>query len=86
MLAEIRQEQSRWQDAAAHWQQVATLRSLEPTGWLGLAGAQVHLQQWDAARQTIEKLKSRSWPDRFSNVQSEVNRLEREVEQHQATE
>ena len=37
MLAEIRQNQNRWDDAIGHWQRVAELRALEPTGPLDAA-------------------------------------------------
>ena len=76
MLGEIRQEQDRWPEAAVHWEQVARIRRLEPTGLLKLAGAQIHMQQWDAAKQTIGKLKSQGWPDRFDKVQAEISVLE----------
>ncbi len=75
MLAEIRQDQGRWAEAAQQWQQVAALRPLEPTGWLGLAKAQVLLEQWDEARQTLDRLRSRSWPDRFTQLQTEIDQL-----------
>ena len=37
MLADIRQHQNRWSEAADCWQQVAKIRALEPTGLLKLA-------------------------------------------------
>jgi tetratricopeptide (TPR) repeat protein/DNA-binding transcriptional ArsR family regulator len=64
-LAEIRQEQDRWQDAAYHWQQVARIRKLEPGGLLGLAGAQVHLKERAAADSSLKELETTKWPDRF---------------------
>jgi tetratricopeptide (TPR) repeat protein len=79
MLAAIREQQDRWPDAAQHWEQVARIRRLEPTGLLMLTNAQIHMQQWDAARQTIAKLKSQTWPDRFSNVQGEIGELESRI-------
>jgi hypothetical protein len=79
MLAAIREQQDRWPDAALHWEQVARIRRLEPTGLLRLAGAQIHLEQWDAAKQTIRKLKSQTWPDRFSNVPAEIGELEARI-------
>jgi len=80
MLAEIRQQQERWADAAVHWQQVARLRKLEPTGLLRLAAAQIRLQQWEAARETIRSLRSQTWPDRFHNVEADTRDLERRIE------
>ena len=52
----------------------------EPVGLLGLAKAQIHQQQWDAARQTIKLLKTKSWPARFRSVDVEVTRLLAEIE------
>jgi hypothetical protein len=49
MLAEIRQEQDRWADAAGHWQEVAKIRALEPTGLQRLAEAHLKLGNREAA-------------------------------------
>src|SRR5207253_1680308 len=68
LLAEVRQGQDRWDEAAAHWEQVARLRALEPTGLLKLTAAQIHLRQWDRAAQTLQKVGARSWPARFGDV------------------
>jgi predicted Zn-dependent protease len=80
-LAEIRQKQERWSDAAVHWAQVAAIRSLEPTGLLKLAEVQLRLKQWDAAAESIRKLRARSWPSRFGNVDAQARDLERRLEQ-----
>lgn len=66
-LAEFRQQQDRWEDAIAHWKRVAELRSMEPTGLLRLAEAQLHLEKWDAAESTLQKLSATKWPARFDN-------------------
>ena len=80
-LAEIRQEQDRWTDALVHWERVAEIRELEPTGLLKVGRAQIHLTQWDEARKTLTKLRAKPWPPRFSNVEAEIQMLERQVEQ-----
>jgi tetratricopeptide (TPR) repeat protein len=77
--AEIRQRQNRWNEAIDQWQHVARLRSLEPTGLLKLAAAQVHQKQWDAARQSIEKLHRTEWPTRFGDVNSQTRQLEQQL-------
>jgi tetratricopeptide (TPR) repeat protein len=79
MLAEIRQEQGRWDDAIHHWRRVSEIRKLEPTGLLKLAAAQIHEQQWQAAEETLHKLRSREWPSRFANVESEIQAFERQI-------
>jgi len=80
MLAEIRQGQDRWDEAIAHWKQVAAIRALEPTGLLKLAAAQIHQQQWDSASKTLRKLDTRGWPERFGDVHSQVRELERQMD------
>jgi hypothetical protein len=78
-LAVIRQEQDRWSDAIDHWKHVAGLWSLEPNGLLKLAEAQIHEERWSAARSTVGKLKAKSWPSRFSSVESQTAGLERRI-------
>ncbi|MEO2017205.1 MAG: VIT domain-containing protein [Fuerstiella sp.] len=80
-LAEQREKQHRWQDAIRQWQHVARLRALEPTGLVHLTEAQIHEKEWHAARDSIEKLKRREWPGRFSNVQNDIKRLQQMVPQ-----
>lgn len=78
-IAELRQKQDRWDEAIPHWQRVAELRKLEPTGLLKLAGAQIHQKQWTAAKETITRLQKGEWPSRFSNVQNEVRQLQEQL-------
>ena len=75
-MAELRQKQNRWDAAILHWEQVAQLRRLEPTGLVKLAEAQLHEKQWEAARQSIEKLQKTEWPSRFSDVNNQSRRLQ----------
>jgi tetratricopeptide (TPR) repeat protein len=79
LLAEIRQTQERWPEAIEQWGEAARLRALEPTGLLRLAGAQIHEKQWPAARETLRKLNSTSWPPRFGDVRNQVRELERQI-------
>jgi ferritin-like metal-binding protein YciE len=78
-LAELREKQNRWTDAMTHWREVAELRRLEPTGLLRLAKAQVHEKQWEAAAESINKLRKTEWPARFGQVVSEAQQLERQL-------
>ncbi len=82
LLAEIRQNQNRWPEAAACWQQVAKLRSLEPTGLLKLAAAQIHLKQWDEAEATLRQLETTGWPARFGDVYGQAAQMRRQLEDH----
>jgi Flp pilus assembly protein TadD len=77
--AELMQARNRWDEAIPHWQQVAELRRLEPTGLLKLAEAQIHEKQWNEARQTIKKLQQTSWPARFGNVENETRQLQEKL-------
>lgn len=74
-MAELRQQQNRWEEAALHWRRVAELRELEPTGLLGLAKAQMHLKQTEEAQESIDKLLAKKWPERFGNVHDQARRL-----------
>ena len=80
MLAEIRQQQNRWPEAIVHWEQVAKIRALEPTGLVRLAQAQIHERRWEDAARTLEKLRTRAWPSRFGDVSSQVRSLEEQLE------
>jgi len=80
MLAEIRQSQNRWLEAIEQWQQVTRVRSIEPTGYLKLAEAQIHEKQWLPARDTIKTLMNKSWPNRFGDVQQQARNLLSTVE------
>ena len=55
--------------------------SLEPTGLLNLARAQIHEKQWDAAQETCRQLRARTWPQRFGDVEGQVRELEQTIAQ-----
>ncbi len=78
-LAKIREKQQRWDEAIQHWQEVAELRRLEPTGLLGLAAAQIHGKQPDAARKSLEQLRKTEWPLRFNDALRVLPDLERQL-------
>lgn len=78
-LAEIRQKQDRWDEAIDEWTAVATLRSLEPTGLVKLAEAQIHQSRWDAARNSIEKLQRTEWPSRFGDINNQTRQLQEKL-------
>ena len=81
LLAEVREKQKRWPEAIAHWERVAEIRALEPTGLLKLAGAQIENKDWIGATKSLQKLRSQSWPPRFSDVQKEIRMLEKPLEE-----
>lgn len=69
-----RQKQDRWVDAAIHWEQVAEIRALEPTGLQKLADVQIRLERYDDARASLEKLLAKNWPSRFANVHRDARK------------
>lgn len=80
-LAELRQTQSRWEDAVPLWRRAAELRSLEPTGLLGLAQAQLQAGQPEAARETLDQLRKQEWPSRFeSDLSTRLPELQQRIE------
>lgn len=79
LLAEIRQKQNRWPEAIEQWEEVARIRVLEPAGLIGLAGAQIHEKQWDAARETLRQLNTTTWPVRFAEALRQVQELEKQM-------
>ena len=80
MLAGIRQAQGRWPEAIEQWRQVVRVRTLEPTGLLKLAEAQMHEQLWDDALLTIDALLRRDWPERFGNVRRQAQDMKVRLE------
>ena len=78
-LAEIRQNQNRWDIAARHWYRVAEIRGKEPTGLVKLCEAQIRLGQWNEAKQTHQKLKSKAWPERFNDVENQIQKLGKQI-------
>jgi Flp pilus assembly protein TadD len=80
LLADVREKQSRWPEAAAHWERVAAIRSLEPTGLLRLAAAQIECNDWDAAAKTLRTLRTQTWPPRFGDVSQQARELEKKLE------
>ncbi len=85
MLAEIRQQQDRWDEAIVQWQQVARIRALEPTGLQKLAEAQIHEKRWDDAVETLNKL-DKGWPPRFGDVHNKVRELRNKIDQKRSAE
>ena len=80
LLADVRQTQKRWDEAIDQWRSVAELRSLEPTGLLKIAEAQVNLGRWDNAEKTVDELASKTWPERFNNIASQIRQLRQEID------
>ena len=85
LLAEIRQRQDRWADAVNQWEQVARIRSLEPTGLAGLTEALIHEHRFAEAAEVLARLKQKNWPARFengpNNLREKIRTLEPELEQ-----
>ena len=80
MLAEIRQAQNRWPEAAAKWAQVAAIRALEPSGLLNLARAEIRANEPAKAKTSAQKILTREWPSRFGDVHREARTILAELE------
>jgi cytochrome c-type biogenesis protein CcmH/NrfG len=80
MLAEVRQSQDRWPEAIEQWKEAARIRSLEPTGLLRLAEAQIHENLWEDARQTVDRLLRQDWPNRFGNIHQQARNLKARIQ------
>ena len=78
-LAGFRQEQDRWEEAIPLWKRVAELRKREPTGLLGLAKAQLHEGDVAAAKETLDQLRRKTWPEHFGDVHEQVRELEKQL-------
>jgi len=78
-LAEARQSQLRWDEAARSWDQVVRIRPGEPTGYLGLARCLIEGGERQEAEQVLRKLESTDWPERFNNVPRETEQLRKRL-------
>ena len=74
-LAQVREEQRRFADAADQWRQVVRVRTKEPTGYLGLAKALLAAGDRKSAREPLEKLLGGEWEARFGDVKTEAREL-----------
>ena len=60
------------------------LRSLEPTGLVKLAAAQLHEKQFEAASETVKQLRSRNWPSRFDQLPNQLRELEERLNKRES--
>ena len=51
MYAFMLQDQNDYESALFHWKRVHEIRSLEPTGLIGMIRAQLHLKKWNEANE-----------------------------------
>ncbi|TAH39368.1 MAG: hypothetical protein EYC70_00875 [Planctomycetota bacterium] len=75
LLAQAREEQGRWLDAASEWRQVVRIRTQEPTGYLGLARALIRAGREDEAREVVRTLLETAWPEHFGDVRAQAAAL-----------
>jgi predicted Zn-dependent protease len=79
-LAKVREKQNRWEDAAWQWREVIRVRTKEPTGYLGLAQALIHLKRWNEASKITGELIKTDWPDHFGDVKSQADQLNNQIQ------
>ena len=66
-------------NAIVQWRQVVRARAEEPDGWLSLAQAQVKASRIAKARETLQGILSRTWPERFGEVHARASELLRDL-------
>jgi hypothetical protein len=81
-LAEIRQNQRRWDLAALHWRHVIRIRSKEPTGYLGLAKVLLRFGDRVEVKEILSHLLKSDWPSRFGDVRSQAQQIQEELERN----
>ncbi|MGL6075908.1 MAG: VIT domain-containing protein [Fimbriiglobus sp.] len=74
ILAAVRKSQKRYAESVKHWEQVNAIRSLEPTGLLGLADVQIEMGETEGAKKTIQTLRAK-----FPAVKQQIDALEKRV-------
>jgi len=74
-LAEIRDAQKRWSDAAEQWREVARIRAKEPTGLLGLAKSLLRAGDRAGANEAVDALLAGTWETRFGDVKEQARQL-----------
>jgi len=79
LLAQHREQQEDYVDAIVQWRQVVRARAEEPDGWLSLAQAQVKASRIAKARETLQGILSRTWPERFGEVHARASELLRDL-------
>lgn len=81
-LAQIRERQKAYGEAAVHWSQCVRVRSDEPEGYLGLARSLILAGRSSEAEEPIKALRTRKWEPRFKGtVRSGLHQLERLLRQ-----
>ncbi|MBI4601245.1 MAG: hypothetical protein HY721_04710 [Planctomycetes bacterium] len=75
LLAELREGQARFGEAAAEWRQVVRVRSREPGGYVGLGRALLGAGRPAEAREALERVLRESWHPRFGDVHAEARKL-----------
>ncbi|HAK96886.1 MAG TPA: hypothetical protein DCM87_18320, partial [Planctomycetes bacterium] len=75
LLAKVREDRGRWDEARRHWRRVAEIRPYEPAGPLGEARCLIRMGSAGEARALLERVKGRSWPDRFDYAKDEAREL-----------
>jgi tetratricopeptide (TPR) repeat protein len=75
LLAQVRENDKRFLEAAAEWRHVVRVRSKEPTGYLGLGKCLLQAGQRDEARKILEEFLGEDWPARFGDVKAQARAL-----------
>ncbi|MBI4585266.1 MAG: hypothetical protein HY717_14730 [Planctomycetes bacterium] len=79
-LAEVREGQGRWREAAGEWRRVREIRSREPAGYLGEARALLQLGESGQARLLLERVLKTDWPARFDEARERALELLKRIQ------
>ncbi|HAK94427.1 MAG TPA: hypothetical protein DCM87_05360 [Planctomycetes bacterium] len=80
LLAQVRENDRRFAEAAAEWRHVVRIRSKEPAGYLGLGRCLLHAGQGEEARKVLEDFLGEDWHPRFGDVKAQARELMRRLE------
>ncbi|MCC7139499.1 MAG: tetratricopeptide repeat protein [Planctomycetes bacterium] len=74
-LAQLREQQKRFDLAVERWRQVVRIRSDEPEGWLSLAAALLETGDKAGARTALDRVLAGTWDERFGDVKAKAAAL-----------
>ncbi len=75
LLAQVRESEKRFLEAAAQWRHVVRVRSKEAVGYLGVARNLLAAGQGEEARKVLEEFLGKDWAPRFGDVKGQAREL-----------
>ena len=75
LLARVRVDQRRFDEAAGEWRQVIRIHSREPGGYLMLGDTLIRAGKAAEVREVLEKILRQDWPPQFGDTHKEARKL-----------